>query len=377
MKTNLTILASGMVSSVGFSAAACCAAIRCQLDNVEESGFWVEGQWLLAAKVPTDSEEEKVGAEKLKWLLTLALEDCIDNAKQYTPDIDLAKTPLLLCLPEASRPDFTEELGHRLFEVFNEHYQIPFHEESLIIYEGSTSIVTAMEQAQRILRKASVKQIIIAGVDSLVSPNAIAAFAKNKQILTDKHSDGFIPGEAASAVLVTSVDSTDNPQLYCSGTGLAEEPFDTQQLRQKNEQQNGQQETSEPLMAKGLIQATRTALDGAGARLYDMDFRMTDISGQQQHFKESSIATTHLLHTKKSEFDLLHPADCIGEVGAAIGPVLITVLLDGVKKGYLPGDQMIVQLSNPDGLRGAMVMHWGPLAQREDNTISQEDSTHG
>ena len=64
-------------------------------------------------------------------------------------------------------------------------------------------------------------------------------------------------------------------------------------------------------------------------------------------------------------------------MGAAIGPVLIAVLLDGVKKGYLPGDQMIVQLSNPDGLRGAMVMHWGPLVHREENNISQEEVTHG
>ncbi|ENB5890801.1 TPA: hypothetical protein ACVGI1_005892, partial [Pseudomonas aeruginosa] len=53
MSQALSIVASGMVSAVGLSAPASCAAIRCALDNFQETRFIDQGgEWLLAASVP-------------------------------------------------------------------------------------------------------------------------------------------------------------------------------------------------------------------------------------------------------------------------------------------------------------------------------------
>ncbi|MFT0708815.1 hypothetical protein ACDX39_09850, partial [Pseudomonas aeruginosa] len=55
MSQVLSIVASGMVSAVGLSAPASCAAIRCALDNFQETRFIDQGgEWLLAASVPLE-----------------------------------------------------------------------------------------------------------------------------------------------------------------------------------------------------------------------------------------------------------------------------------------------------------------------------------
>ena len=81
-----------------------------------------------------------------------------------------------------------------------------------------------------------------------------------------------------------------------------------------------------------MVQAFRAALEDAGCTLGDLDFRITDVSGEQYMFKEAALAMTRLLRKRKEEFDIWHPADCIGETGAAIGPVIFNVVMTATQK---------------------------------------------
>ncbi|MFS6902090.1 hypothetical protein ABMZ12_14800, partial [Pseudomonas aeruginosa] len=65
MSQVLSIVASGMVSAVGLSAPASCAAIRCALDNFQETRFIDQGgEWLLAASVPLEQPRGGGGARR-------------------------------------------------------------------------------------------------------------------------------------------------------------------------------------------------------------------------------------------------------------------------------------------------------------------------
>ncbi|MFS7138050.1 hypothetical protein ABMZ66_23510, partial [Pseudomonas aeruginosa] len=65
MSQALSIVASGMVSAVGLSAPASCAAIRCALDNFQETRFIDQGgEWLLAASVPLEQPWGGGGARR-------------------------------------------------------------------------------------------------------------------------------------------------------------------------------------------------------------------------------------------------------------------------------------------------------------------------
>src|SRR5262249_9170589 len=115
--------------------------------------------------------------------------------------------------------------------------------------------------------------------------------------------------------------------------------------------------SGKPLRAQGLCDAIRAALEDAGIALKDCDCRIADVSGEHYRFKEAALAITRLLRDRKESFSLWHPADCIGEIGAATLPAMLTVLFYGALKRYLPGPTFLGHLGNDDGRRAAFVAH--------------------
>jgi 3-oxoacyl-[acyl-carrier-protein] synthase-1 len=102
------------------------------------------------------------------------------------------------------------------------------------------------------------------------------------------------------------------------------------------------------------VQAIRGALGEAGS-LKDCDHRIADVSGEQYRFKEAALAITRLLRDRKVLFVLWHPADCIGEVGAATLPAMLAMLFYGARKDYLPGPVFLGHLGNDDDKRAAFI----------------------
>jgi len=62
-----------------------------------------------------------------------------------------------------------------------------------------------------------------------------------------------------------------------------------------------------------------------------------------------------LLRDRKVLFGLWHPADCVGEVGAASLPAMLAVLWFGAARDYLPGPMFLGHLGNDDEKRAAFV----------------------
>ena len=110
-----------------------------------------------------------------------------------------------------------------------------------------------------------------------------------------------------------------------------------------------------PLRADGLVQAIRAALGDAEVRLGDCDHRIGDMNGEQYRFKEAALAITRVLRERKVLFSLWHPADCIGEVGAATLPAMLAMLYFGALKDYLPGPLFLGHVGNDDDKRAAFV----------------------
>ena len=90
----------------------------------------------------------------------------------------------------------------------------------------------------------------------------------------------------------------------------------------------------------------------------DLDFRITDLSGEQYYFKEASLALSRTLRKRKEEFDIWHPADCIGEVGSALSAIMLTVIKFACEKEYSKGNNILAHLGNDDGKRSSMILLW-------------------
>ena len=111
------------------------------------------------------------------------------------------------------------------------------------------------------------------------------------------------------------------------------------------------------MRADGLVQAINAALADAQSGYEAIDYRLTDANGEQYWFKEAALAMNRTLRVRKETFDLWHPADCIGETGAAVGPCAYAVALAAACKCYAPGPGVLCHFGDDGGQRTALVLH--------------------
>jgi 3-oxoacyl-[acyl-carrier-protein] synthase-1 len=336
----LAIVGAGMVSGVGLNAPASCAAIRCAIDNFQETRFMdMGGEWIQGSSVPL--EQPWRGRIKLVKMLALALRECFASDPQIEPN----QVPLLLCVAEEERPGRLEGIDKTLFSELQTELDVRFHAKSRILAQGRVTVAEALQYARQLIYKERIPRVIIAGADSLLVAATLRTYEEQERLLTDQNHDGFLPGEAAAAVLVTTPRPSAEPQLLCLGIGEGLEKATVMA-------------EEVPLRADGLVQAIKAALAEAGCNMGDLDFRITDLSGEQYGFKEAALALTRILRVRKEEFDIWHPADCIGEVGAAIGPAILTIALLAARKGYLLGNRVLCHFGNDAGKRAALVLSY-------------------
>lgn len=236
----LAVVGTGLVTGVGLSVPAACAAIRCAIDGFQETRFMdAGGEWIIGCEVPL--EQPWRGAAKLARMLAMALRECAATAS----DLELESVPVLLCLAEADRPGRSDQLADQVSQQASAALGIRFHEQSMVIEYGRVGTAVALLQARRLIYQERIPQAIVAGVDSLLAGPTIRVFEERDQVLTGRNSDGFIPGEAASAVLIQAPRPGDAPGLTCRGLGFGVE--------------QATEDLGEPLRADGLVKAIRDA----------------------------------------------------------------------------------------------------------------------
>ena len=342
----VAILASGMVTGVGLNAPASCAAIRCAIDNFSETRFMDKGgEWIIGSQVPL--EQPWRGLPKLVHMVVPAMRECVAHAGNVRPEM----IPLLLCVAEKERPGRLEGLDDQLFHDVQGELGVRFHPRSAVIARGRVAGALALAQARQLIHEERLPLCLIAGVDSFLVAPTLAAYEEKNRLLTSQNSNGFIPGEAGAAVLVgppgSGKSEIRNPkseigEFLCLGIGTGQEKATV--------------DSEEPLRAEGMVQAFKAAFADAGKTLADVDYRITDSNGEQYWFKEAALALTRTLRARKEQFEIWHPADCIGETGAAIGPCALGVGLAAAVKNYAPGPGVLGHFSAEDSERLAFVM---------------------
>jgi 3-oxoacyl-[acyl-carrier-protein] synthase I len=331
--TPISIVAAGMVTGVGLNAPSSCAAIRCSIDNFSETRFMDRGgEWIIGSQVLL--EQPWRGVSKLVHMVVPAIRECLVVVDEVPPE----QIPLLLCVAEKERPGRLSGVEGELFSALQAELSLHFHPRSTILPYGRVAGGLALQLAHELMKREQAPYCLIAGVDSYLVAGTLVEYEERKRLLTSQNSNGFIPGEAGAAVLV-SLQATNN--LICLGVGTGTEKATI--------------ESEEPSRANGMVRAVRTAFEDADFSMADVDYRVTDCNGEQYLFKEAALVVARLLRARKEEFEIWHPADCIGEVGAAIGPCAMGVALAAATKSYAPGARSLFHFSGDDGARVAML----------------------
>ncbi len=339
MTQPLAFVASGMVTGVGLSAPASCAAMRCAIDSFSETRYMDGGgEWIIGSQAPL--EGWPCGMARLVQMVVPAIRECLAGVEEVPPQ----EIPLLLCVAEKDRPGRPNGLDEELIDEVQAELGFTLHPRSTIIAQGRVGGVLALQRARDLIQLERAPLCLIAGVDSFLAAPTLAAFEDGNRLLTSQNSNGFIPGEAGAAVAVAPGREQPQQELLCLGIGLGTEKATV--------------DSELPLRADGMAEAILAAIDDARCGYEKLDYRICDANGEQYRFKEASLALARTMRILKCVHELWHVADCIGEIGAAVVPCSLGVARAAAAKGYAPGKGVLCHFGNDDGARAALVLRY-------------------
>jgi len=220
---------------------------------------------------------------------------------------------------------------------------VRFHSQSAIVTQGRVGLAVALARARALVSQAQPRRVLVVATDSLLAWPTLSHYEQNGRLLTEGNSNGFMPGEGAGALLI-GPPTPGAPELVCTGIGFAREAAHI--------------DSEQPLRGDGLSEAVKAALADAECQMHDMDFRITDNSGEQYYFKEAALVLARLLRQRKEAFDIWHPAECTGEMGAVSGFSIVSMAHAACRKGYTVGTNILVHMANDAGQRAAMSLQY-------------------
>lgn len=334
----VAIFKTGLVTAVGQSAPASCAAFRAKINSPTETRFIdSSGGWIMAHQV--ELERPCQGVTKLVKMAAMAMREVLVDV----PEKEWGRIPVLLCCAESQRPGRPEVAEERLLSDIARELNTRFAPQSAVIAQGRVAVATALARARELVYQQRMSRVLVVATDSLINWHTLSHYDRESRLLTELNSNGFMPGEGAGALWV-GADEGHAAQLICTGIGFGKEAAHI--------------DSGEPLRAEGMTQAIKSTLADAGRQLHELHFRITDNSGEQYYFKEASLALSRTLRQRMEEFEIWHPAECTGEAGALAGVAVIAMAQHACLKGYAPGPNVLTHWANDAGDRAAVTLEY-------------------
>jgi len=203
---------------------------------------------------------------------------------------------------------------------------------------GHCAAFTALAAAGEQLSSGGADRALIVCVDSLVEVGRLRALDRAGMVRSERSPDGFIPGEGAVALLVQL--RTDTPAraraVILVGTPAREPVVDD--LRMPS--------------GSGLTEALR-AISAADHAEVARRWVLCDLNGSARRHYDWGVAQTRLGWPPHR---LTHPADCLGDVGAASGGIQIALACEAFHRGWSPSPAAVAWTACDDGVRAAAVI---------------------
>ncbi|TIO20067.1 MAG: 3-oxoacyl-ACP synthase [Mesorhizobium sp.] len=334
MKAALDIVSAGMVTAVGLDAPSSCAAMRARLDGFQETRFVAPGgDWLIGA--PVSLPRNWIGEERLAHMAAAAIIEAFEIAPQAR-----GQTALILCVAEEDRPGRPVGDGQNLLALIEEISELGKTIRPRIIAHGRPSGHVALDVARRLLASGSTSFVMIVGVDSYLTPKSVNHYLQKGRLVTISNSNGFIPGEAAAAILCAPSGGV----LRLTGLGVAREPAYIYN------------ETDIPLRGEGMTSVYKNTLAESRCLHSDVVLKIGDLVGEAYWFQQSALA---MLRTQR-EHSPVQPiwalAASLGNIGAAAVPAMVAWAMQAVQRGYAPAGPIMVEASGDDGACGAAIV---------------------
>ena len=338
------IVSTSMINALGESTAAVAAAIRANISAVAETQFLSQGLHpIKMANVDADylpPLEAKLCLADMhecqRRILRLAGAALNPLKQQLPPEYPI---PIVCALPEIL-PNIRSPWQGNPLEQLSLQSGIKFDDTlSLVAEIGRAGGVHAVKHAFKLMN-AGHDLVLVAGFDSYWDEEILASFEKDERLLVQDAVDGFTPGEGAAAILLASsrfASQIQGPKLSLHLPGIAQE--------------EGHRYNDQPYRGDGLSKAFKSAIIGS---IEPIDSLWTSYIYDSFGAKELGIALTRSAKSLLENLEVYHPADCFGDLGAAVGPTLMALVHQLATNGKLQGQHHLISCSSDLGYRAAV-----------------------
>jgi 3-oxoacyl-[acyl-carrier-protein] synthase-1 len=201
----------------------------------------------------------------------------------------------------------------------------------ILIRRGHAGGLLAMRAAAQLFERGEAAQAVIVGVDTHGEPATLEHLDRMGLLKSRRSPNGFLPGEAAAALCVRPATGRER------GPGVRSVGLEV--------------ETVVPAGPRAMTAAVQQALDSWGGDPATIGAVAIDLNGEVDRQKEWCQAATQTIYAKHATPVLLHPADRLGDIGAASVPLLVGLVVSA----QTPGPALVVA-SSRDGLRSAAIV---------------------
>ncbi len=338
-KPNVYVAGVGMITPVGANAEMTAAMVRAGLSSYEEvSSPDLPSESIIVSMIPepilpplneyfeTEYEDDQLmvvehlrsRAQRMIHMALLALRDLGSNSL-----IPVHGAPLLLGLPEQTplAPYFeANTFLNTLFKLSG----IPLHTEDSAVYcQGRTAALCALAKAVSLIQSGQHDCVLVGSVDSLLDMDLLEALDEEQRLLSHDAMSGFVAGEGAVILALCASDRIQGQhmkgkKIQVGTVGIADE--------------KGHRYSEDTYTGDGLAEAFQFALNMKEEAVSSV---IAGLNGEEMMAKEWGVAIIRNQKSFKEDFDIMHPADSIGDLGAASGGVQLGLATIGLTKGYI------------------------------------------
>lgn len=347
--SDFVITGMGMQCAVGRHALQACASVRAGVnrfagwplfpDPTDESGASV-----VASASPLELGDES-WLRKAYPLLRPALDELLWNAELYEPATTV-RIGGFLAAPGSGRQGITAQELDAFIARQRDNVWVSSHVGGVQIIPGDhTAGAAAIQQALLALQQNKFDVCVVAGMDSLLHTPYLTQLHDASRLKLSTTPAGIIPGEAAACIAIETRAHAQRrgakPLAKLAAVAVDSEgaPLDLEK----------------PCKGQALTRAIRQVLPAAqnGAAIHRV---YTDVNGERWRFLEFAIVNSRISNLFARGWQLHHPVDCLGDIGAAWVPAALCLATHAYQRRCAGPGCILITAAADAGTRAALIV---------------------
>jgi 3-oxoacyl-[acyl-carrier-protein] synthase I len=349
----IAITGIGLVTSLGADAPSSLAAIRSGLACFSEHETVMvhdnsDGTELAGAKIARVPDQivsrHLVDANRAAALLAPAIRECLSG---LPTELATLANWRLSNGTEIGSPELLAALNSLLNGLTNPALQMAGPIASDL---GRCLFFDNIIHAPADLNDGICQMVLVGCVDSLCDSAVLEVLFEADRLKSATNPESIVAGEAAGVILLETESHARNRNAvvlaFFGAWGRGSEPhpwFGTT-----------------PSIGKGLTCAFHDAFEQLTGKGAEIDLVVADLNGERARAQEWALTAGRIFPTGDKSCDLMHPADCVGDCGAAMGAVLLaTAAYFLATRRDLSQRYVAISTSDDDGARRVICLEKG------------------